>query len=114
MTRKINKKTVSFNAKQSYWKNQGCVNYKKDNYYAVVTYYENGERKVKWISLHLKTSALKKTVKARLQEIEDFYEGLFNVSEETLFIKYLSGWVERRRGLVENSTWKGIWIYFES
>jgi len=84
---------------------------KKNNYYAVVTYYENGERKVKWISLQLKTSAPKKEVKARLQEIEDFYEGLFTISNETLFTKYLAGWVERRKGLVENSTWEGIQLY---
>lgn len=84
---------------------------KKDNYYAVVTYYENGERKVKWISLCLKTSAPKKEVKARLQEIEDFYDGRFTTSDEILFTKYLEGWVERRRGLVQNSTWEGIQTY---
>ncbi len=84
---------------------------KKGNYYAVVTYYENGERKVKWIALRLKTNALKRDVKARLQEIEEYYDGCFGVSDETLFTKYLEGWVERRKGLVQNSTWEGIQIY---
>ena len=84
---------------------------KKNNYYAIVTYYQNGERKVKWISLRLKTNAPKKEVNARLQEIEEFYEGRFGTSDETLFTKYLEGWVERRRGLVEMSTWEGIQTY---
>ncbi len=84
---------------------------KKNNYYAVVTYYENGERKTKWISLRLKTDTPKKEVTARLREIREYYDGKFPGSDEILFTKYLEGWVERRRGLVANSTWEGIWTY---
>ncbi len=84
---------------------------KNNHYYAVVTYYEDGKRKVKWISLHLKTTASKKEVKARLQEIEACYEEQSSPYGDMLFTKYLAGWVERRRGLVENSTWEGIQTY---
>lgn len=84
---------------------------KKDKYYAVVSYYEDGKRNVKWISLGLTTNASKKEVAAQLQEIKEDYEGKYTMSDEALFTKYLEGWVERRQGLVANSTWEGIYIY---
>ncbi len=84
---------------------------KKKHYYAVVTYYEEEGRKVKWHRLGLTTDSPKKEVKARLQEIREYYENRFAAPGELLFTNYLEGWVERRKGLVENSTWEGIHTY---
>ena len=84
---------------------------KGDNYYAIITYYEEEVRKVKWVALHLTTSDPKKEVMARLQEIETYYGERFASNGKVLFTTYLESWVEHRRGLVANSTWEGIWTY---
>ncbi len=84
---------------------------KNKNYYAVIAYHEKGKRKVKWEALHLTTDARKKDINARLKEIEAKYKALVETLDETLFTNYLTEWVKRRKGLVENSTWEGIEIY---
>lgn len=84
---------------------------KRNNCYAIVTYYEDGVRRVKWISLRLKKDAPKRMINARLRDIEEFYKGYFAASDDILFTAYLAGWVERRKGIVENSTWEGIQTY---
>ena len=94
-----------------YEKIKSIINHKNNNYYATVTYYENGKRKTKWIALNLKVNARKKDVQARLKEIKGFYETRYESSEEILFTKYHEGWVERKKGLVQNSTWEGYKIY---
>lgn len=84
---------------------------KGKNCYAIVSYYVNEERKEKWIALHLNIDAPKKVIKEKLLAIQMEYEGKYCVSDDTMFVKYLEGWVERRKGTVENSTWEGIQIY---
>ncbi len=84
---------------------------KNGNLYAAVNYSEEGERKTRWISLHCKTNADRKTVRSQLKEIEDAFKERFGSPDEISFTRYLEGWVERRRGLVEKSTWEGIRTY---
>ena len=84
---------------------------KNGHYYAMVTYHENGITKTKWKALGLTTGASPKAIKERFDEVVPRLVELYADESENLFTRYLTKWLERRKGCVENSTWEGMYIY---
>lgn len=87
---------------------------KSGRYYAVVSYKEGDAHKQKWVALGLPVKNNKRKAEAMLPEIRRKYEEAYSTScGDTLFTTYLRAWLEKRRSLVEMSTWEGDQIYVE-
>lgn len=84
---------------------------KKEHYYASITYHEDGKKKTKWKALGLTTDASPKEIKKRFGEVAAYLLECYADENENLFTRYLTKWLERKKGCVQNSTWEGMYIY---
>lgn len=90
---------------------KASLHQKKRNYYAVVSYRENGVSKRKWKALGLTIDDSKKQIKARFDEVAAELIAEYSNEGGGLFTSYLKRWLEGRKGCVQNSTWEGMFIY---
>jgi len=84
-----------------------CLTVKRDKYFVVITYYEDGKRKSKWINTQLSASGNNKR-KAQQKEKEllaEWEERLSLNNSQMLFSDFLKSWLERTKSSIELSTY---------
>ena len=87
---------------------------KNDKFYAVINYKEGSAYKQKWISLGLPVKNNKRRAEAMLEEIRlKFEEEYSTPGGDMLFVVYIRRWLEKKKPLIELSTWEGYQIYAE-
>ena len=87
---------------------------KNDRYYAVINYKEGNEYKQKWVSLGLPTKNNKRKAESMLEDIKrEFEEQYSTPNGDIMFTAYLRQWLEKKKPLVELSTWEGYQTYAE-
>lgn len=85
---------------------------KNNRYYAVVNYKEEDQYKQKWIALGLPVKNNKRKAEAMLDEIKkDFQERYSTPAGDMLFVIYIKQWLQRKKPLIQLSTWEGYEIY---
>lgn len=85
---------------------------KNDRYYAVINYKDCGEYKQKWIALGLPTKNNKRKAEMMLDEIKRKYEEQYSTPAGDMpFVIYLKQWLEKKKPLIQMSTWEGYEIY---
>ena len=85
---------------------------KNDRYYAVINYKEGNEYKQKWIALGLPTKNNKRKAEAMLDEIKRKFEEQYSTpAGDMLFVIYIKQWLEKKKPLIQMSTWEGYEIY---
>ena len=87
---------------------------KNDKFYAVINYKAGSAYKQKWISLGLPAKNNKRRAEAMLEEIRlKFEEEYSTPGGDMLFVVYIRRWLEKKKPLIELSTWEGYQIYAE-
>ncbi len=85
---------------------------KNDRYYAVINYKEGSEYKQKWIALGLPTKNNKRKAEAMLEDIKRKFEEQYSMpAGDMLFVIYIKQWLEKKKPLIQLSTWEGYEIY---
>lgn len=85
---------------------------KNDRYYAVINYKEGNEYKQKWIALGLPTKNNKRKAEAMLDEVKKKFEEQYSTpAGDILFVIYMKQWLEKKKPLIQLSTWEGYEIY---
>lgn len=85
---------------------------KNDRYYAVINYKEGKEYKQKWIALGLPTKNNKRKAEAMLAEVKRRFEEQYSTpAGDILFVIYIKQWLEKKKPLIQMSTWEGYEIY---
>ena len=85
---------------------------KNDRYYAVINYKDGSEYKQKWVSLGLPTKNNKRKAEAMLDEVRRKFEEAYSTpAGDMMFVVYLKQWLEKKKGLIQMSTWEGYEIY---
>lgn len=85
---------------------------KNDRYYAVINYKEGNEYKQKWIALGLPTKNNKRKAEAMLDEVKKKFEEQYSTpAGDILFVVYMKQWLEKKKPLIQLSTWEGYEIY---
>ena len=85
---------------------------KNDRYYAVINYKEGSAYKQKWIALGLPVKNNKRRAESMLEEVKAKFEEQYSMpAGDMLFVVYLKQWLERKKPLVQMSTWEGYEIY---
>ena len=89
---------------------------KNKTYYAVISFYENGIRKQKWVSTKIKESESKRKAEKKLIQIRDeFIQNLNNVSivkasnndMDMPFIDFMLKWLNMIKHQIQESTYTG-------
>lgn len=87
---------------------------KNKTYYTVLTYYEDGTRKLKWVSTGIKETESKKKAEKKLIQIRDeFKENLKTITKEEdkkiqiSFSDFMIKWLDMIKHQVEESTYTG-------
>ena len=77
---------------------------KNKTYYTVLTYYEDGTRKLKWVSTGIKETESKKKAEKKLIQIRDeFKDKKIQIS----FSNFMMKWLDMIKHQVEESTYTG-------
>ncbi len=85
---------------------------KSNRYYAVVNYKEGNEYKQKWIALGLPVKNNKRKAEAMLDEVKRQFEERYSTpAGDMLFVIYIKQWLEKKKPLIQLSTWEGYEIY---
>ena len=94
---------------------QASLAIKKERYYAVISYVEEGVRKQKWISLDLPMKNNKRKAEEKMREILEAFQAEAAATVEStpqiMFTDYILKWLELKKPHVELSTWEGYQIY---
>ena len=85
---------------------------KNKTFYTVLTYYVDGERKLKWVSTGIKEHESKKKAEKKLIQIRDeFINKLETISTtkkvQMLFSNFMIKWLDMIKHQVEESTYTG-------
>ena len=85
---------------------------KNDRYYAVINYKEGKAYKQKWIALGLPAKNNKRKAEAMLDEVKKTFEERYAMpAGDMLFVTYIKQWLDRKKPLIQMSTWEGYEIY---
>lgn len=85
---------------------------KNDRYYAVINYKDGSEYKQKWIALGIPTKNNKRKAEAMLGEIKKKFEEQYSTpAGDMLFVIYIKQWLDRKKPLIQMSTWEGYETY---
>ena len=85
---------------------------KNDRYYAVINYKEGNEYKQKWIALGLPAKNNKRKAEAMLNEVKKKFEEQYSTPAGDMpFVLYIKQWLEKKKPLIQMSTWEGYEIY---
>lgn len=83
-----------------------------NTYYAIISYKDGGKNKQKWISLGIPVKNNKRRAEAMLDDVKlQFQEKYSTPNGDMQFADFIAQWVERKKPLVELSTWEGYEIY---
>lgn len=93
----------------------GCLQIKKDRYYAVLNIKENGKRKPKWIPLGMSARGNKRKAEAELNRLINEYEEQEKLNEDIninhceadiLLADYLQNWLRMIKPTISNATYQ--------
>lgn len=82
------------------------VTSKKDVYYIVVSYYQNGKRKQKWVKTDLAVSGnnKRKVEQKRIEVLQEWQEKVIFNDIGMLFSDYLKLWIEETKHTISKNT----------
>lgn len=90
----------------------GSLKIKNNHYYAVINYKDEGRYRQKWFPLGLEVKGNKRKAESMLDEIKREFEEAYSTPRGDMkFTTYLQQWLEKKKPMIELSTWEGYESY---